>query len=346
MTPSRAALFNLLLLIACIIGLVFLPGCNGVDPPPLDCRVLGCEVGNVCTEIEPGRWACRPAPPECSAEEPCDDGYSCVEGKCVKDPWECHLDMPGCHDTGQVCSDPPDARCWTNPSQDPEHCEEAVLCEEPPPLPQPQCDTFTDRGGNVRVHPAACDCYDGQVWTPCQPSEDCPFNTPTAAWMEANDYECTTKVQREGRKGISAGVVCTRWPDLADGTLYYCQDGLWPARCAEGRRDGPVAPPGHPKRAACENVFWQQQCARFTYSSSTHMSFDPWIVLNSENQNHPRNVRICGQGQFETHESWKKDDQGYIKEGQWGWATAHGDGFVCAEAKGGKAKGCISYVEQ
>lgn len=53
-------------------------------------------------------------------------------------PWECPLEMPGCHETGQTCSEPPDARCWHNPTNDPEHCEEAPLCEpEPEPTPGP-----------------------------------------------------------------------------------------------------------------------------------------------------------------------------------------------------------------
>lgn len=218
--------------------------------------------------------------------------------------------------------------------------------QEHDPCPEPQCETFTDRGGNLRPHPASCDCYIKKEWHACEPVSDCPFKTPTASWMAANDQTCKVNVHREGRKGISAGVTCSRWPDLADGTLYYCQEGLWPERCAQGRRDGPVAPPGHPKRGACENQFYEQKCARFSYTSSTHMSFDPWIVLDSQNQNHPRNVRECGQGQFESHESWKKDNQGYIKEGQWAWATAHGDGLVCAEDKNAHFKGCINYVER
>jgi hypothetical protein len=163
--------------------------------------------------------------------------------------------------------------------------------------------------------------------------------------MADNGYRCDVKVQREGRKGISAGVTCNNWPKV-NGENYYCQPGLWPEACAANRRGGPVAPPGHPLRGACENQFYEQWCARFSYSSTTHMSFDPWIVLDSENQNHPRNVRECGQGQFETHPSWLKDDRGYIKEGQWAWATAHGDGRVCAEDKNAHFRGCINYKER
>jgi hypothetical protein len=198
----------------------------------------------------------------------------------------------------------------------------------------------------------------------CEPLEPtgCDFNTPTAAAMQVAGRTCSVLPQREGRKNFGFGVVCDRWPDLPDGTLYYCQDGLWPARCAEGRRDGPVAPPGHPQRSACESQFLGQPCATFTYESDTHMSFDPWycitaagaefgreeaLVLDIQcvNQNHPRNVRVCGQGQFENHPSWKRDAQGKIYEGQWAKAMAAGNGDVCAEAAGSLFRSCVGYVE-
>jgi hypothetical protein len=170
--------------------------------------------------------------------------------------------------------------------------------------------------------------------------------------MIANGYRCEVRVKREGRKGVASTPWCANWPDV-NGEPYYCQPGLWPERCAEGKPGGPVAPDGHPARPACEARFLQQPCATFRYESNTHMSFDPWICIHEEgqatgqctNQNHPRNVRVCGQGKFETHPSWEKDAQGYIKAGQWSWATAHGNGTVCAEARGGVAKSCVAYVE-
>jgi hypothetical protein len=178
--------------------------------------------------------------------------------------------------------------------------------------------------------------------------------------MVSNGYRCEVIPKKEGRKGFGATPKCNRWPDV-NGQPYYCQPGLWPERCADGRRDGPVAPDGHPKRSACEAHFLQLPCPEFSYQSDGHMSFDPWICINEGNvfrrtlnfitrrcvnQNHPRNIRVCGQGQFETHLSWKKDQQGYIKRGQWSWATAHGNGDVCAEAKDGVAKKCVGYLEQ
>lgn len=73
----------------------------------------------------------------------------------------CHEEPP------QQCSSA-EMPCVHNPSDDPRHCEEAPKCEEPPPpLPQPQCPTFTDRGGTFRPMSDACDCYFGHTWNPC-----------------------------------------------------------------------------------------------------------------------------------------------------------------------------------
>lgn len=83
--------------------------------------------------------------------------------------WECPLPYPSCDKTEppQQCSSV-ESPCWHNPTQNPEHCEEAPKCHEPPPpLPQPQCETFTDRGGTLRVLGENCDCYFGQAWNPC-----------------------------------------------------------------------------------------------------------------------------------------------------------------------------------
>jgi hypothetical protein len=165
--------------------------------------------------------------------------------------------------------------------------------------------------------------------------------------MDANGFNCEVKPVKEGRKGFGATPRCTSWPDV-DGMPYYCQPGLWPEACAEGRRGGPVAGDGHPKRVACEQQFLQLDCPYFSFESDEHMSWDPWIATSGVNQNHPRNVRVCGQGQFETHESWVKEPyQGgnYIVSGEWSWATAHGNGRVCAEAWAGFAKRCVNYVE-
>ena len=84
--------------------------------------------------------------------------------------------IPECSST-----DPPMTcgECWHNPTQDPKHCEKAPDCQTtPPPLPQPQCPTFTDRGGTLRCQSDACDCYCGQEFVECEvvpPPEECGF---------------------------------------------------------------------------------------------------------------------------------------------------------------------------
>ena len=166
---------------------------------------------------------------------------------------------------------------------------------------------------------------------------------PTAVELEARGDRVEIKPIREGRKGMGATA------RGAFGREYYClEEVAWPEACAAGRSFGPVAPDGHPDRPAMEAVFMGQACARFSFQSDEHMSFDPWIVTGSPrvNQNHPRNVRVCGQGQFETHPSWTRDANGYIQSGQWSWATAHGNGRVCAEAADGVGRFCIKYVEK
>jgi len=167
---------------------------------------------------------------------------------------------------------------------------------------------------------------------------------PTAAELEADGRRVEIKPVREGRKGMGATA------RGAFGRAYYClEEVAWPEACAAGRSFGPVAPDGHPDRPAMESVFMGQACATFSFESDEHMSYDPWIATSGVNQNHPRNVRVCGQGQFETHESWVKEPhQGgwYLVRGQWSWATVHGNGRVCAEAANGVGKFCIRYVER
>jgi hypothetical protein len=102
-------------------------------------------------------------------------------------------------------------------------------------------------------------------------------------------------------------------------------------------------------REEWEAHFLGIQCPEFSYESRGHMSFDPWISLSGVNQNHPRNVRVCKQGQFESHPSWIKEEHNghlYIARGQWSWATAHGNGQVCAEAADGVGRNCINYIER
>lgn len=67
-------------------------------------------------------------------------------------PW-CHLTDPPMH-CGHCKHQPPGQQC---PIAAPE-------CE----LPTPQCSSFVDRGGTLRLRDAACDCYLDLVWIPCE----------------------------------------------------------------------------------------------------------------------------------------------------------------------------------
>ena len=177
--------------------------------------------------------------------------------------------------------------------------------------------------------------------TPAPP--EVPGWLPTAAQLAAAGARVEIRPMREGRKGVGA----TPWAVF--GEEHYCRPEVnWPEACAAGRDRGPIAPDGHPHRAAWEAHFLGQPCASFSYESTEHMSFDPWIVQGGVNQNHPRNVEVCGQAQFEPHESWTQAEYHghlYIIGGQWSWATAHGNGEVCAEAAGGVGRTCKPYEE-
>jgi len=169
-----------------------LTACGGVPPPNLDCRLLGCPAGQVCTLQEGGTYACEAAPP--CEEAGCPDGEICENGACrpatcvdtgcpvgeLCENGACRPDncpfphWPWCKDVGQKCSSE-ESPCKTNPSDDPYYCEEAIPCGEP--LPQPQCPSFVNRGGGLSVQGAACDCWLGQDWKPCPtppPPGECP----------------------------------------------------------------------------------------------------------------------------------------------------------------------------
>ena len=82
------------------------------------------------------------------------------------------LGVPWCHET-----DPP-MHCGECKHQPPEEdCPvKAPPCEPTPPpnLPEPQCQTFTNRAGVLDIVGDDCDCYMGEVWQPC-PEPECGF---------------------------------------------------------------------------------------------------------------------------------------------------------------------------
>lgn len=203
----------------------------------------------------------------------------------------------------------------------------------PPPPPPDPCDGVTCECGT---------CTDG-VCPECPPPPPEEFKPPTFAELEAQGVKTEIKIARRGRKGLHFT------PKACFGKDYYCDPRVgWPEACADGKRCGPVAGDGHPKRVQWEQHVIGQKCVTVSVPKYD-MSIDPWISLNGVNQNHPQNVEICEQPQFEDGPSVKKYEMNnhlYIYESQLTWATFHGDGEVCAEGKDGVARTCFNYVEQ
>jgi len=162
-----------------------------------------------------GGWT-PPGPPV----NPCDqcdpETQYCDDGQCVdKYTEECQalLDqgLPWCA-PGTTCGE-----CVHNPSADPRHCEKLASCTEPP-LPEPQCPQFTDRGGTLRLLRATpdltkdpCDCYLGEEWIPCDDPVACGF-------PQGIPNEKFTLVQNPGRYGSVVNSVMAELTGCAVGT--------------------------------------------------------------------------------------------------------------------------------
>jgi len=85
------------------------------------------------------------------------------------------LGVPGCHETSPplTCG-----QCWHQPPG--EECPIMAPACPTDPLPEPQCQTFTDRGGTFMPRSGQCDCYFDRVWLPCDeppPSTGCAEET-------------------------------------------------------------------------------------------------------------------------------------------------------------------------
>ena len=128
------------------------------------------------------------------------------------------------------------------------------------------------------------------------------------------------------------------------GQAYYCTpEADWPEACAAGRRAGPVTREGHPQRLACEQQFLEAPCPTFSMDRCTGVgvecpiTFDPFLIIDGVNQNHPSNVRAgCS-------EDYVKDPDGHPLWGEWWWATAHGKGYVRACNFDGSVCGISSF---
>jgi hypothetical protein len=117
----------------------------------------------------------------------------------------------------------------------------------------------------------------------------------------------------------------------------------WPEACAEGRSFGPVAPDGHADRITCEAVFLEAPCPTFSMERCTGagaqcpITFDPFIVIDDENQLHPRNVAAGCSTEYE------KDEGGHVLKGSFWWATAHGKGHIRVENADGSVHGVSTF---
>jgi len=228
-------------------SLVALAGCNGTPPIPQDCRLLGCEDGYSCTQQEDGTYACEKIP--CtpgSCTRDVDDPRMCQAGECVP----CEPDLSDAiwnTDAGEVtCStEERPVKHWP-PAQECPVLTEA--CEEPPPpLPQPQCPTFTDRGGVLQPLRSAagkepCDCYIGEEWAgdceeppPVEPEPDCGFpqgapNSDFTGTGNPGTYGSVVNVVMADLSGCAVGTDCpiTFGPDpwMALVCEELCKRGL------------------------------------------------------------------------------------------------------------------------
>ena len=137
---------------------------------------------------------------------------------------QCHLVVPPAH---CACyANPPDGEpndvwqpnwtyvcCETDADGNLIHVPTPEDCPVTPELPQPQCSTFTDRGGTLQPLDGACDCYIGQDFVECPEPVDCP-----APFPQGQD------------QNLTVGPVFTDWAetvDVAMKTLTGCAIGDW-----------------------------------------------------------------------------------------------------------------------
>lgn len=344
-----------------LLGAVLLAqlvACGGGPPIPDAAAITMCLAAGGDWDYE--ARVCRMPDPEPCEVGDCDRSAPemCFAGACVpcqpdleEVPYHTDVDSPHCSTEARPikhypptsecpiltedCDAPPGPQCVDAEACDCYRGDTWDKCDAPP---EPQC-----------VDAEACDCYRVDTWRECPAAGDCKLGTPTARSLIARGIRAEARPSREGRKGIGV----TAWARF--GREYYCTDEMnWPEACAAGRREGPVAPDGHPQRVACEKQFYEQDWALLETvgDGGSHMSLDPWQCIREPgqpanqctNQNHPRNVRLGLGATFGNHESWVKElhrGHWYIVSGMIGWCTGHGRGLVCASAKGGVARTCI-----
>jgi hypothetical protein len=169
------------------------------------------------------------------------------------------------------------------------------------------------------------------------PPPDCAtLGTPTAREAKAQGKDPTINVQRTvaGPLEIEDEIRASKWisgtPVATFGKDYYCAIG-WAEACNEGETRGPVASEGVPTRLAREACFLEAPCPMFSMDHCTGtggqcpITWDPYIVIDGVNQNHPENVRAgCRES------TWIRDPGDGIVRGEWWKASAHGKGYLKA----------------
>lgn len=171
----------------------------------------------------------------------------------------------------------------------------------------------------------------------CPQPVACTLGTPTAREAAVQGKHPTIRVQRTTAgytvKGQEpqAGKWISGTPVANFGKSYYCQPGMnWPEACASPPTPGPVAREGDPQRPPCEAAFLEAPCPVFSQERCTGtgeqcpITWDPYLVIDGVNQNHPDNVKAgCRES------TWVREN-GRIVKGEWWKATAHGKGFLRA----------------
>ena len=181
------------------------------------------------------------------------------------------------------------------------------------------------------------------VEPPPPPPATCTLGTPTARAAAAAGMSPTINVQRTNAGPLSdplAGKWISGTP-IASFGVAYCQAAGW----TDGRSRCAVAIDGHPERLACEAHFLEAPCPTFSAERCTGtgyqcpITWDPYIVIDGVNQNHPENVRAgCRESTFITDPG-----SGQVISGEWWKASAHGKGFLKACNADGSVCGTSSF---
>jgi hypothetical protein len=178
---------------------------------------------------------------------------------------------------------------------------------------------------------------------PPPPPTTCTLNTPTARAAAAAGMNPTINVQRTNAGPLSeplAGKWISGTPLAAFG-VAYCRNAGW----TDGRSRCAVAIDGHPERLPCEKRFLEAPCPTFSADRCTGtgyecpITYDPFIVIDGKNQNHPENVRAgCRESTFVPN-----PEGSGVLAGEWWKASAHGKGFLKACNADGSVCGVSTF---